>query len=102
LSEKVAELPWRRAEETSAGCEAHDAVVHMNAPDTTSRVLNLAEAAGFVRCSRSHLCNIVKGKVPGVPKLASVRIGRRVLFRRETLEQWLREVESTAFTRKAC
>ena len=46
------------------------------------KVLNLAEAAAFVRCS-------------GVPHLPSVRIGRRVLFRRESLEQWLEEVETS-------
>src|ERR1700681_1757596 len=58
------------------------------------KVLNLAEAAAFVRCSRAHLCNVIHHKVPGVPHLPSVRIGRRVLFRRESLEQWLEEVEA--------
>lgn len=58
------------------------------------KILNLAEAALFVRCSRAHLCNIVNGKVRGIPKLPAVRIGRRVLFRRESLERWLQQVES--------
>jgi excisionase family DNA binding protein len=62
-------------------------------PTSTSRVLNLAEAARFVRCSRSHLSNVINGKVRDVPHLPSVRIGRRVLFRRESLEQWLRQIE---------
>lgn len=62
-------------------------------------VLNLAEAARFVRCSRSHLSNIVKGKVKGIPRLPSVRVGRRILFRRESLEQWLEHVESTGLKR---
>jgi excisionase family DNA binding protein len=53
------------------------------------KVLNLAEAAAFMRCSRAHLCNVIHHKVPGVPHLPSVRIGGRVLFRRESLEQWL-------------
>jgi len=53
------------------------------------KVLNLAEAAAFVRCSRAHLCNVIHHKVPGVPHLP-----RRVLFRRESLEQWLEEVEA--------
>src|SRR5687767_771396 len=44
----------------------------------TPKVLNLAEAAAFVRCSRAHLCNVIHHKVPGVPHLPSVRIGRRV------------------------
>jgi excisionase family DNA binding protein len=62
--------------------------------ETAAKVLNLAEAARFVRCSRAHMCNIVNGKVPGIPRLPSVRVGRRVLFRRESLEQWLQEVEA--------
>jgi predicted DNA-binding transcriptional regulator AlpA len=58
-------------------------------------VLNLAEAATLVRCSRAHLCNVINGKVRGTPHLPTVRIGRRVLFRRESLEQWLREIEAS-------
>jgi predicted DNA-binding transcriptional regulator AlpA len=57
------------------------------------KILNLAEAASLVRCSRAHLCNIINGKVRGIPHLPIVRIGRRVLFRRESLEQWLLQVE---------
>lgn len=59
-----------------------------------SKVLNLTEAAALVRCSRAHLSNIVNGKVRGIPHLPTVRIGRRVLFRRESLELWLQRVES--------
>ena len=59
-----------------------------------AKVLNLAEAAALVRCSRAHLSNVVNGKVHGIPRLPTVRIGRRVLFRRESLEQWLQQVES--------
>ena len=65
------------------------------------KVLNLAEAAAFVRCSRAHLCNVIHHKVPGVPHLPSVRISRRVLFRRESLEQWLEEVETSVPKRSA-
>ena len=66
---------------------------------TFSEVLNLAEAAALVRCSRAHLSNIVNGKVPGIPHLPTVRIGRRVLFRRESLELWLQRVESATSAR---
>ena len=64
-------------------------------------ILNLAEAAKLVRCSRAHLCNVISGKVRGIPHLPTVRIGRRVLFRRESLEQWLREVEAAGRKRTA-
>ena len=60
------------------------------------KVLNMAEAAQYVRCSRAHLCNIVNGKICGIPHLPAIRIGRRVLFRRESLESWLEQVESAA------
>src|SRR5262252_1246662 len=59
-----------------------------------AKVLNLAEAAALVRCSRAHLSNVVNGKVHGIPRLPTVRIGRRVLFRRESLESWLQQIES--------
>jgi excisionase family DNA binding protein len=62
---------------------------------TVPKVLNLTEAAALLRCSRAHLCNIVNGKIRGIPSLPSLRIGRRVLFRRESLEQWLRQIEAT-------
>ena len=64
-------------------------------PDSAAplKVLNLAEAAALVRCSRAHLSNVVNGKVPGIPRLPAVRIGRRVLFRRESLEAWLQQIE---------
>lgn len=65
------------------------------------KVLNLAEAAALVRCSRAHLCNIVHGKIRGIPLLPTVRIGRRVLFRRESLEQWLEAVEAAGPKRAA-
>jgi Helix-turn-helix domain len=65
------------------------------------KVLNLSEAAALVRCSRAHLSNIANGKVRGIPRLPTVRIGRRVLFRRESLELWLEEVESMAPARNS-
>jgi excisionase family DNA binding protein len=64
-------------------------------------IMNLAEAAKLVRCSRAHLCNVINGKVRGIPHLPTVRIGRRVLFRRESIEQWLRELEATGRERAA-
>ena len=60
----------------------------------SANVLNLAEAAALVRCSRAHLSNVINGKVRGIPRLPALRIGRRVLFRRESLEIWLQQIES--------
>jgi hypothetical protein len=43
----------------------------MTKTDAAPRMLNLAEAAAFVRCSRAHLCNIIHRKVQGVRHLPS-------------------------------
>lgn len=83
----------RSLDQTQRVPEAKDAAI--------PKVLNLAEAAALVRCSRAHLCNIVHGKIPGIPLLPTVRIGRRVLFRRESLEQWLEAVEAAGPRRAA-
>jgi excisionase family DNA binding protein len=65
-----------------------------NDPNSAAETLILPEAAKFLRISRSHLLNILKGKVAGVPLLPYSRLGRRLLFRRSALEQWLREAEA--------
>ena len=63
-------------------------------PPGTRRILNLKQAAEYLGISRSHLLNIIKGTVKEVPPLRPIRAGRRLLFRRETLDRWLREAES--------
>lgn len=54
----------------------------------------------YVRCSKAHFCNIANGKVPGLPPLKRIRIGARVLFLRESLEEWLWQVEAQATARE--
>lgn len=78
-----------------------DAPFVKGAGTATHPILNLAEAATFVRCSRAHLCNVLNGKVKGIPHLPTVRIGRRVLFRRESLERWLQELEASGAKQEA-
>ena len=57
------------------------------------RLLTLYEAACELRCSKAHVSNIILGKVPHLPRLPVVRIGRRVLIRDESLDEWMRAVE---------
>lgn len=52
-------------------------------------LLTINEVASFLRCSKSHVSKILNGKVRGTPPLAAVRLGRRLLVRRETLQEWL-------------
>jgi len=65
-----------------------------NDPNSAAETLTLAEAAKFLRISRSHLLNILNRMVSGVPPLPYIRVGRRLLFRRAALEQWLRDAET--------
>lgn len=56
-------------------------------------ILTLADVAQVLRCSKAHVSNIIRGKVAHLPPLPTVRIGRRVLVRDESLEKWMRIVE---------
>ena len=60
-----------------------------------NRVLTLIEAASALRCSKAHVSNIIRGKVPHLPPLPVVRIGRRVLIRDESLSEWMKALEQT-------
>lgn len=52
-------------------------------------VLTLREVATILRCSKTHVSNAVNGKVPGLPRLTHVAIGRRILIRKEWLDEWM-------------
>jgi hypothetical protein len=54
-----------------------------------SAVLTIVEVARILRCSKAHVCNVLNGRVPGVPKLTHFALGRRKLVRREWLEEWM-------------
>jgi hypothetical protein len=52
-------------------------------------VLTINDVANLLRCSKAHVCNVLKGRVPGLPKLTHFAMGRRKLVRREWLEEWM-------------
>ena len=62
------------------------------APD----VLTLNEVAGMLRCSKTHVCNVIAGRVASLPPLPHMSLGRRILVRRIALEQWLESLEVSA------
>jgi hypothetical protein len=62
-----------------------------------SRILTLSDIAIALRCSKAHVSNIVRGKVPNLPPIPVVRIGRRVLIRDESFHDWMRLVEQKPF-----
>ena len=53
-----------------------------------SEVLTVPDVARDLRCSRAHIYNLINGKVPGISPLPAIRLGRRILIRRSTLESW--------------
>lgn len=57
-------------------------------------VLTIAEAARELRCSKAHLHNIIHGKVPDLPPLPVLQVGRRVLIRAEAFRAWMLLIEA--------
>ncbi len=57
-------------------------------------ILTLHEVAQILRCSKTHVSNVLAGKVPGVPKLTHLSMGRRKLVRRTWLEVWMEASKS--------
>jgi len=66
----------------------------MNVCEQQMELLNRREAARLLQISPSTLWAIVNGHRPGLPPLPVIRVGRRLLFRRQAVEQWLLEVEA--------
>ena len=63
-----------------------------------SSVLTLPLAAELLQISKAHLSNVINGKVTGVPKLPFVRVGRRILIKREWVEKWLEQAAGGAYS----
>jgi excisionase family DNA binding protein len=56
-------------------------------------VLTVPEIALELRCSKAHVHNLINGKVLGVRPLPSLRLGRRRLVRRLSLDEWIKANE---------
>ena len=54
-----------------------------------SEILTIHDVAEILRCSKTHVSNVINGKVAGVPQLTHLCMGRRKLIRRAWLEQWM-------------
>jgi excisionase family DNA binding protein len=64
-----------------------------------SPVMTLKQAAAYLQVSKAHLSNVVSGKVAAVPPLRCFRIGRRVLIKREWVDNWLETANREALRR---
>jgi excisionase family DNA binding protein len=56
-------------------------------------LLTMAEVAKLLHCSKAHVCNLAAGRVSGCSQLPAVRLGRRMLVRRESLIAWIEHNE---------
>lgn len=65
----------------------------MSEEKQNSEVLTMKETATIMRCSKAHVANLLNGKVSGVMPLPCIRVGRRKLIRRRSLEIWQDTVE---------
>jgi hypothetical protein len=52
-------------------------------------VLTINEVARRLRCSKAHVCNLMNGRVQGVPRLPHATLGRRKLTTDEWLATWM-------------
>jgi hypothetical protein len=47
-----------------------------------SEILTIHDVAEILRCSKTHVSNVINGKVRGLPKLTHLCMGPRILVRR--------------------
>ena len=62
-------------------------------PITQREILSLREAAAFLGLSVAHTAHVSDGRVKDTPPIPHARAGRRRLFRRTVLLEWLEEQE---------
>jgi excisionase family DNA binding protein len=56
-------------------------------------LLTVREVAQLLHCSKAHICNLVAGRVHGCEPMPALRLGRRMLVRREALAMWIEHSE---------
>ncbi len=57
------------------------------------QVMTVAEVARELRCSKAHVHNLINGHVRGAKPLPCVKIGRRCIVRRSSLDEWIKASE---------
>jgi len=55
----------------------------------SAEYMTRAEAAKYLRVSSAHVSNLAHGKVPGMPRLRFCAAGRRLIFRRSWLDEFV-------------
>jgi excisionase family DNA binding protein len=59
-------------------------------------LLTLSEVAQILQVSKAHVSNVVAGRVRGCSPMPAVRLGRRRLVCRSSLETWIAENDRVA------
>ena len=59
-------------------------------------MFDVQAAANYLTCSKSHLSNILNGKVANVPPIPHVSAGRKKLIRRAALVEWFKAQEAAS------
>jgi excisionase family DNA binding protein len=59
-------------------------------------LLTLSEVAQILHVSKAHVSNVVAGRVRGCSPIPAVRLGRRRLVCRSSLEAWIAENDRVA------
>ena len=57
------------------------------------QILTVKEVASELRCSKAHVFNAIAGRLHNVTRLPAIRMGRRKLVRRSSLEAWIENNE---------
>ena len=61
--------------------------------NSTLNLLTIPEAASELRLSKTTILRLLAGQLENMPRLPSIRIGRRVLIRRESLHRFTEQAE---------
>jgi excisionase family DNA binding protein len=57
-------------------------------------LLTIDQVAEVLHCSKAHICNLMAGRVSGCSPLPALRLGRRMLVRRQSLASWIAQNEA--------
>lgn len=63
-------------------------------------VLTVLQIATHMNCSKQHIYHAISGTVAGVSPLPVIKLGRRLLVRRSTFEEWKRSNERSLASQK--
>ena len=73
-----------------SGTEGLSQAVHFEGGmEDSNENLTIKDIAKLLRCSQTQVQRALRGKVPGMPALTHLSVGRRKIVRRQWLNQWM-------------